>query len=145
MITFESIIAPPIVLLIGRPALSIWPTGHVSSETNWSQRFPETLFPHFRGRGPTLYPVACAPQAWSSGTFVALLQASLGIEQDPFADMIRFRNPKLPSSLDSVVLRGLKVGTGSVDLSVKRHGNDSISLKIIEIRGDVQVTALFFE
>jgi hypothetical protein len=89
--------------------------------------------------------VACAPQAWSSGTFFALLQASLGIEQDPFADMIRFRNPKLPSSLDSVVLRGLKVGTGSVDLSVKRHGNDSISLKIIEIRGDVQVTALFFE
>jgi hypothetical protein len=124
MITFESIIAPPIVLLIGRPALSIWPTGHVSSETNWSQismpiespaisasgieRFPETLFPHFRGRGPTLYPVACAPQAWSSGTFFALLQASLGIEQDPFADMIRFRNPKLPSSLDSVVLRGYR-------------------------------------
>jgi len=109
------------------------------------ERFPETLFPHFRGRGPTLYPVACAPQAWSSGTFFALLQASLGIEQDPFANVIRFRNPNLPSFLDSVVLRGLKAGTGSVDISVQRHGGDNISLKVIEARGDIEVIALFSE
>ena len=100
-------------------------------------------FPRFRGRGPTLYPVACAPQAWSSGVFFA--QASLGVEQDPFANVIRFRNPKLPAFLDSVVLRGLKAGTGSVDLSVQRHGDDNISLRILERRGDIEVTALFSE
>ena len=109
------------------------------------RRLPELFcgFPRFRGRGPTLYPVACAPQAWSSGAFFALLQASLGVEQDPFANVIRFRNPKLPAFLDSVVLRGLKAGTGSVDLSVQRHGDDKISLQILEARGDIEVTASF--
>jgi hypothetical protein len=68
-----------------------------------------------------------------------LLQASLGIEQDPFAKVIRFRNPKLPPFLDSVILRGLKAGTGSVDLSVYRHRDASISFRILEARGDIQV------
>jgi glycogen debranching enzyme len=105
------------------------------------RRLPELFcgFPRFRGRGPTLYPVACAPQAWSSGVFFALLQASLGIEQDPFANVIRFRNPKLPAFLDSVVLRGLKAGTGSVDLSVHRQNDAKVSLRILEARGDIQV------
>jgi glycogen debranching enzyme len=105
------------------------------------RRLPELFcgFPRFRGRGPTLYPVACAPQAWSSGVFFALLQASLGIEQDPFAKVIRFRNPKLPAFLDSVVLRGLKAGTGSVDLSVHRHHDTGVSFRILEARGDIQV------
>jgi glycogen debranching enzyme len=109
------------------------------------RRLPELFcgFPRFRGRGPTLYPVACAPQSWSSGAFFALLQASLGIEQDPFANVIRFRNPKLPVFLDSVVLRGLKAGTGSVDLSVRRQVNDKISLQILAARGDIEVTASF--
>ena len=109
------------------------------------RRLPELFcgFPRFRGRGPTLYPVACAPQAWSSGAFFAMLQASLGIEQDPFANVIRFRNPKLPAFLESVVLRGLKAGTGSVDLSVRRRGEDKISLQIIEARGNIEVTASF--
>jgi hypothetical protein len=86
--------------------------------------------------------VACAPQAWASGAF-ALLQASLGIEQDPLANAIRFRDPRLPAFLDSVVLRGLKAGTGSVDLSVQRHGDDKVSLQIIEARGGIEVTACF--
>jgi glycogen debranching enzyme len=105
------------------------------------RRLPELFcgFPRFRGRGPTLYPVACAPQAWSSGVFFALLQASLGIEQDPFEKVIRFRNPKLPPFLDSVVLRGLQAGSGSVDLSVHRHHDAKVSVKILEARGDIQV------
>jgi glycogen debranching enzyme len=105
------------------------------------RRLPELFcgFPRFRGRGPTLYPVACAPQAWSSGVFFALLQASLGIEQDPFEKVIRFRNPKLPPFLDSVVLRGLQAGSGSVDLSVHRHHDAKVSFKILEARGDIQV------
>jgi glycogen debranching enzyme len=107
------------------------------------RRLPELFcgFPRFRGRGPTLYPVACAPQVWASGAFFALLQASLGIEQDPLANAIRFRNPTLPAFLDSVVLRGLKAGAGSVDLSVHRHGGDEISFQILEARGGIEVTA----
>jgi hypothetical protein len=74
---------------------------------------------------------------------LALLQASLGIEQEPLANVIRFRDPRLPAFLDSVVLRGLKAGIGSVDLSVRRHGDDKISLQIIEARGGIEVTASF--
>jgi glycogen debranching enzyme len=109
------------------------------------RRLPELFcgFPRFRGRGPTLYPVACAPQAWSSGVFFALVQASLGIEQDPFANLIRFRNPTLPAFVDRIVLRGLKAGSGSVDLLVQRQGDDKISLQILEARGDIEVTASF--
>jgi glycogen debranching enzyme len=109
------------------------------------RRLPELFcgFPRFRGRGPTLYPVACSPQAWASGAFFALLQASLGIEQDPFANLIRFRNPTLPAFVDRIVLRRLKAGSGSVDLSVQRHGDDKISLQILEARGDIEVTASF--
>jgi glycogen debranching enzyme len=109
------------------------------------RRLPELFcgFARYRGRGPTLYPVACAPQAWSSGAFYALLQASLGIEQDPFANMIRFVNPTLPAFLESVVLRGLRAGSGRVDLAVRRHGDDKISLQILEAEGDIEVTASF--
>jgi hypothetical protein len=71
--------------------------------------------------------------------FFALLQASLGIEQDPFANVIRFRNPKLPAFLGSVVLRGLKAGTGTVDLSVHRQRDAKVSFEIFEARGDIQV------
>ena len=48
------------------------------------RRLPE-LFCGFRrekGRGPTLYPVACAPQAWASATPFTLLEAALGLEFD---------------------------------------------------------------
>ena len=44
-----------------------------------SQRLPELFcgFQRQRGRGPTLYPVACSPQAWASATPFTLLEASL--------------------------------------------------------------------
>ena len=34
------------------------------------------------GEGPTLYPVACAPQAWAAGSVFLLLQACLGLDID---------------------------------------------------------------
>ena len=81
-------------------------------------RLPELFcgFPRYAGRGPTLYPVACAPQAWSAGAFFALLQASLGIKQDPWKKEIRFQSPTLPNFLDEVELTGLAAGDGSVDV-----------------------------
>ena len=104
-------------------------------------RLPELFcgFPRVRGRGPTLYPVACAPQAWASGALYALLEASLGIEQDPWAREIRFRNPILPGFLDEVVLRDLACGDAAVDIAVGRHGGDKISLQVLKSRGDVEV------
>jgi glycogen debranching enzyme len=108
------------------------------------RRLPELFcgFRRGRGQGPTLYPVACAPQAWASATPFALLQASLGLEFEPAKNEIRLRNPQLPEFLDEVILRNLRLGQSSVDLSVRRHGNE-ISLQVIRSNGHIQVSAIY--
>jgi glycogen debranching enzyme len=105
------------------------------------RRLPE-LFCGFRrekGRGPTLYPVACAPQAWASATPFTLLEASLGLEFDAQRGEIRLRNPRLPAFLNEVILRELKLGSSSVDLRVRRH-DDEVSLEVLRTRGQIQVS-----
>ncbi|WP_029587090.1 amylo-alpha-1,6-glucosidase [Bradyrhizobium sp. URHD0069] len=105
------------------------------------RRLPE-LFCGFRRekrRGPTLYPVACAPQAWASATPFTLLEAALGLEFDAQRGEIRLRNPRLPVFLNEVVLRDLQLGPSSVDLRVRRHG-DEVSLEVLRTRGQIQVS-----
>jgi glycogen debranching enzyme len=105
------------------------------------RRLPE-LFCGFRrekGRGPTLYPVACAPQAWASATPFTLLEAALGLEFDAQRGEIRLRNPHLPAFLNDVILRELQLGPSSVDLRVRRHGDD-VSLEVLRTRGHIQVS-----
>jgi glycogen debranching enzyme len=105
------------------------------------RRLPE-LFCGFRrekGRGPTLYPVACAPQAWASATPFTLLEAALGLEFDARRGEIRLRNPRLPGFLNEVILRELRLGSSSVDLRIRRHGED-VSLEVMGTRGRVQVS-----
>ena len=105
------------------------------------RRLPE-LFCGFRrekSRGPTLYPVACAPQAWASATPFTLLEAALGLEFDVMRNEIRLRNPRLPAFLNEVVLRDMHLGPSSVDLRVCRHG-DSVSMEVLQRRGEIQVS-----
>jgi glycogen debranching enzyme len=105
------------------------------------RRLPELFcgFQRSRGRGPTHYPVACAPQAWASATPFTLIEASLGLQFDPAGNEIVLRNPRLPSFLDEVVLRNLQLKQSSVDLKVRRHANE-VSVEILERRGHVQVS-----
>jgi glycogen debranching enzyme len=105
------------------------------------RRLPE-LFCGFRRenhRGPTLYPVACAPQAWASATPFTLLEAALGLEFDVDRNEIRLRNPHLPSFLNEVILRHLQLGQSTVDLRITRHGDD-VSLEVLRRRGKIQVS-----
>lgn len=105
------------------------------------RRLPE-LFCGFRRekrRGPTLYPVACAPQAWASATPFTLLEAALGIEFDVARCEIRLRNPHLPAFLNEVILHDLRLGESSVDLRVSRHGHD-VALEVLRTRGQIQVS-----
>ena len=100
------------------------------------RRLPELFcgFQRQRNRGPTLYPVACSPQAWASATPFSLIEASLGLELDPRHHEVRFRNPGLPAFLDQVTLRNLQLGGSSVDIKVRRH-RDDVSLEILRTRG----------
>jgi len=105
------------------------------------RRLPELFcgFKRQHGRGPTLYPVACAPQAWASATPFTLLEASLGLEFDPRKKEIRLRNPVLPAFLDEVTLRNLRLGEASADIVVCRHDH-AVSLTILRTSGEVQIS-----
>ena len=108
------------------------------------RRLPELFcgFTRKQGRGPTLYPVACTPQAWASATPFSLLDASLGFEFNPQFGEIRLRNPRLPAFLNDVTIRGLTLGNGSVDFAVRRHGTE-VSLQILRCEGDIRVSVIF--
>jgi glycogen debranching enzyme len=105
------------------------------------RRLPELFcgFQRERRRGPTLYPVACAPQAWASATPFTLLEAALGLEFDAGRGEIRLRDPRLPAFLNEVVFRDLKLGASSVDLRVRRHDGE-VSLEVLRTRGQIQVS-----
>lgn len=105
------------------------------------RRLPELFcgFQRERRQGPTLYPVACAPQAWASATPFTLLEAALGLEFDPGRSEIRLRNPRLPAFLNEVIIRDLQLGESGVDLRVRRQAND-VSLEVLRTRGKIQVS-----
>lgn len=107
------------------------------------RRLPE-LFCGFAWRqltAPTLYPVACAPQAWASATVFALVQASLGLSFDHDGDEIRFDQPALPEFLDELHLRGLRARLGGADILLRRSGND-VSVNITKRQGNVPIVVL---
>jgi glycogen debranching enzyme len=105
------------------------------------RRLPELFcgFQRRRGRGPTLYPVACSPQAWASGAPFLMLQACLGLEFDPDHHEIRLRRPWLPDFLDEIALVNLSLNDASVDLTLRREG-DEVSLCVGRRSGDVRVS-----
>jgi glycogen debranching enzyme len=106
-------------------------------------RMPELFcgFQRGRGRGPTLYPVACSPQAWAAATPFALLQASLGLWFNPPEKQIRLINPHLPSFLDEVILRNLRLGQSSLDLAIGRRG-DEVAVQVLRRDGEISVAAI---
>jgi glycogen debranching enzyme len=106
-------------------------------------RLPE-LFCGFAlrpGEGPTLYPVACAPQSWSAASIFLLLQACLGLQVKGPETKICFAQPLLPESLREVRISNLKVGTASVDLLLQRHAQH-VGLSVLRQTGRVEIVVL---
>lgn len=107
------------------------------------RRIPE-LYCGFRrrpGRGPTLYPAACSPQAWASGAPFHMLQSLLGLEFDHGAREIRLVRPLVPAFVGDVTVRNLRLADASVDFVV-RQNDGAISLQVLRVRGDVRVSLL---
>lgn len=103
-------------------------------------RLPELFCGFIRrtGEGPTLYPVACNPQAWASASVYMLLEACLGIRVDARAQRIVFHNPVLPPFLSDLRIRGLRAGAGSVDLTLRRHSED-VTIEIARRDGKIEI------
>ena len=105
------------------------------------RRLPELFcgFQRRRGRGPTLYPVACSPQAWAGGAPFLMLQASLGLEFDVARNEIRFRSPCLPPFLEEVALTNLRLGDSTADLTLQRETDGKVSLRVGRNIGKMQI------
>lgn len=103
-------------------------------------RLPELLCGLHRrsGEGPTLYPVACSPQAWSAGSAFMLLGASLGLSLDANERRIALSRPRLPDSLSYVRIEGLQLADSSVDLLVERRAQN-IHVEILRQSGRVDL------
>ena len=80
-------------------------------------------------QAPTLYPVACAPQAWASAAPFALIQASLGLTFDAASQRIALKGAALPQFLDMLVLSNVRLGEASADFGLYRSG-ETVSLEI---------------
>src|SRR5215469_9144030 len=87
-------------------------------------RLPELVCGLHRrpGEGPTLYPVACSPQAWSAGSSFMLLQASLGLYLNAPEKRIILHGPVLPASISSIQIDGLQLGDSRLNLHAERRG-----------------------
>jgi len=122
-----------------QPVLRIL-TGLFNAASYWEPRRLPELFCGFARRrtGPTMYPVACAPQAWASAAPFALVQASLGLQFAPEAREIRFEHPMLPAFLDHLHVRGLRLGDAEADVLLHRSGEE-IAATVTRRRGKMRI------
>ena len=111
-----------------------------ASMFSYLRRLPELFcgFDRRPGSGPTAYPVACSPQAWSSASVFGVLGAMLGISFDVPEKRILFTKPTLPPWIAECRITNLRVADSSVDLLLRRNGEDA-SFHVLERRGPVEI------
>ncbi|HZZ94562.1 MAG TPA: amylo-alpha-1,6-glucosidase [Usitatibacter sp.] len=93
------------------------------------------------GEGPTLYPVACSPQAWASASPFYLLKACLGLSFRPEEPRIRLLHPVLPPCVEVLTVRGLAVAAARVDLRFVRHDGE-VGVQVLAKEGRVDVSVM---
>ena len=93
-------------------------------------RLPELFcgFPRRDDEGPTLYPVACSPQAWASGAVFALIEAvtgmAIGRDESSGRVQVQLRHPVLPRRINVLEISGLRLGDEEIDLQLHRGEHD---------------------
>jgi glycogen debranching enzyme len=90
------------------------------------------------GEGPTLYPVACAPQAWAAAAIYMLLEAAMGISVSALQKQVRFEQSWLPEPITDLRITNLEVGPAAVDLLLQREP-DGVRIEVLRKSGDVDV------
>ncbi len=97
------------------------------------QRLPELYcgFERRHSEGPTLYPVACSPQAWSVAVVFMLLQACLQVKIDALTKTISFDRPVLPEYLEQISVSNLTLDSGNCSLLFRRY-NDDVTFNLLQ-------------
>lgn len=106
-------------------------------------RLPELFcgFPRRSGAGPTLYPVACSPQAWAAAAPFCILQACLGLEIDAGHAQISLHTPRLPAFIDWLRISRLGAPGPSCDLLLTRHER-SVGVEVLRKDADLRVSVV---
>ncbi len=107
------------------------------------RRLPE-LFCGLKRRpteGPTLYPVACSPQAWAAAAPFLILEGCLGISVQANRGRITFDRPFLPEGIPQLSIRGLRCGKVAVDLLLERR-NDSVLVHLENKQDDIEIVTI---
>lgn len=104
-------------------------------------RLPELFCGFHRradGTGPTLYPVACSPQAWAAACPYLLLKACLGFQIRAAERLVQLDNPQLPSFIAELRIEGLAVNDAHLDLRIQRH-EKGCAVDVLRKEGEVEV------
>jgi glycogen debranching enzyme len=90
------------------------------------QRLPELYcgFPRKPNEGPTAYPVACSPQAWSVAAVFMVMQACLRIQINALEKKVIFDKPVLPEYLSELAISNLKLGDKTCHFTLRRYDYD---------------------
>lgn len=105
------------------------------------RRIPELYcgFRRRRGRGPTLYPAACSPQAWAAAAPFALIQALLGLELRPQDCEVRLNNPVVPALAGEFTIRGLRLADAVADFTV-RPSPRGVGVEVLRTQGEIRIS-----
>jgi glycogen debranching enzyme len=104
------------------------------------QRLPELFcgFARRSGEGPTLYPVACSPQAWATASVFLLIQVCLGLTIDGPGRRISFTRPALPEFVQEVRVFNLTIDDGSADILLRRYP-EGVEIEVLRQSGDIEI------
>jgi glycogen debranching enzyme len=107
------------------------------------RRLPELFcgFSKEQNDGPTLYPVACSPQAWATVVSFSFLQASLGLKINGLTKEIVIVKPVVPEFINNIVLSNIQIGNDKVDIEFIRHSKD-VGINILNRVGDIKVVVI---
>ena len=113
----------------------------LAAAQHFGMRLPELFcgFARTTGEPPVGYPVACLPQAWSSGAVFMMLQACLGIAVDGRRNEIRIDHPALPHGIDQLAVRGIRIGAERVDLTFQRVGDRIAASRAGSARSTIRI------
>jgi glycogen debranching enzyme len=90
------------------------------------------------GESPTLYPVACSPQAWSAGAIFLFLQSCLGLNVDAAQRQVTLHRPYLPEGVSQLWIKSLNVNSNLIDLFLERSG-DTVRVHVLGRHSNVRV------
>jgi glycogen debranching enzyme len=103
-------------------------------------RYPELYCGYSRDEVPVPveYPVACRPQAWSSGAPLLMLRSYAGITADAPNKRLYIVRPQLPAWLERIEIIGMRVGQARLDITLSlREGVTATQVPRKE--GDIEV------